>query len=189
MKYFTSDWHIGHEGILKFSHRPFKNIGEMDNFIIENVLNVLKYSDDLFFLGDIGLPGEALDKFFSLFPKRANFHWIKGNHDKKALVQYRKKATTLSEIKDTFIGVGPEQEKQKITLCHYPMLTWNCSHHGAWQLFGHHHILGLGINELKQKTRGKMFNVNLEFNNYKMYTEEDLVRIMENKSNNWDLIE
>ena len=30
-------------------------------------------------------------------------------------------------------------EFQDIILCHYTMMTWNKSHRGAWQLFGHVH--------------------------------------------------
>lgn len=29
--------------------------------------------------------------------------------------------------------------KHPVTLCHYPMLTWNYSRYGALQLFGHVH--------------------------------------------------
>lgn len=28
---------------------------------------------------------------------------------------------------------------QRVVLCHFPMLVWDRSHHGAWQLHGHCH--------------------------------------------------
>ena len=36
MNYYISDLHIGHENILRFDNRPFADVTEMNNKLIEN---------------------------------------------------------------------------------------------------------------------------------------------------------
>lgn len=36
MNYYISDLHIGHENILRFDNRPFADVNEMNNKLIEN---------------------------------------------------------------------------------------------------------------------------------------------------------
>ena len=50
MKYFTSDWHIGHENVIKFSDRPFKSIEAMNQTIIDMVLDTVKKGDRYYWL-------------------------------------------------------------------------------------------------------------------------------------------
>lgn len=49
------------------------------------------------------------------------------DHQKSLRVAY---VSCLKEIKD---------EGRRVTLCHYPLMTWPGSRHGAMQLFGHVH--------------------------------------------------
>ena len=66
----------------------------------------------------------------------AEIHLVKGNHDKtaKQMVGLFSSISDIKEIKLKFYD-----EIIPVTLCHYPMLAWNRSHYGAWQLFGHVH--------------------------------------------------
>lgn len=43
--FYISDLHIGHENILRFDNRPFANVNEMNNKLIEN-WNARVRSDD-----------------------------------------------------------------------------------------------------------------------------------------------
>ena len=45
MNYYISDLHIGHENILRFDNRPFADVNEMNNKLIEN-WNARVRSDD-----------------------------------------------------------------------------------------------------------------------------------------------
>ena len=49
MNYYISDLHIGHENILRFDNRPFADVNEMNNKLIEN-WNGRVCSDDTVFL-------------------------------------------------------------------------------------------------------------------------------------------
>jgi len=180
MNYFSSDWHLGHNNVIKYSDRPFSSINEMDDRILSNLYS-LNPHDSLFFLGDLAFNQFSLDKFFTLLPKlKINFHWILGNHD-----QYYKKyyhlcssISTIKEIK--ILGVHT-------TLCHYPMISWNHSHYNAYQLFGHiHHNSSNPL--LLHKISGKMLNVNIELNNYNLFSELDIHNYMLSQPNNSDYI-
>lgn len=186
MKYFTSDWHIGHENVIKFSDRPFKSIEAMNQTIIDMVLDTVKKGDEIFFLGDLGYSPEPLERLFKNLPKRVNFNWVIGNHDKKLLSYFKQKCNRIDFIQETVVKI--DEEKQRVVMCHYPMLTWNQSHRNAWLLFGHHHINGHGAEILEKLMIGKMFNVNIECNDYQMYDENDIIKIMSKKKDNWDLI-
>jgi calcineurin-like phosphoesterase family protein len=181
MKWFSSDWHLGHDNVMKFSERPFENIDDMNEKIISNMLSVVNQGDELYFLGDLAWRVYALNKFFDRWPKRVNFHWILGNHD-KSWQSFKNRCTSVSEMKKTHIG------NNTVILCHYPMLTWDKSHYNSWMLFGHHHRNSHGTIEVEKLTTGKMLNINLEFNNFMPYSEDQIATIMAEKDNNWDLI-
>ena len=45
--WFTSDTHFCHENILMYCNRPFKNVVEMNNMLIQNWNNSVKPDDDI----------------------------------------------------------------------------------------------------------------------------------------------
>lgn len=83
MIYFTADWHLNHEKIIKYCDRPFSNIKEMNNTIIRNYKEVIDDNDTVYFLGDLCLYREHMKesfiKTFSKLPGRKIL--IMGNHD------------------------------------------------------------------------------------------------------------
>ncbi len=153
----------------------------MNEKIIANILSVVKSGDEIYHLGDLASKRYYLDHFFDRLPFDVKFHWIIGNHD-RGWENFKKRCTSTSFLKDIKVNGNP------ITLCHYPMLTWNKSHYGAWMLYGHHHKNSHGSKEIEKLARGKMLNVNVEFNDYKPYSEKDIENIMNGKPDNWDLI-
>ncbi len=153
----------------------------MDETIITNIISPLKPKDEFFFLGDLSWSHETTFKFFERFPKDVKFHWILGNHE-KGWEQFKKNCSSISSISETKIG------DNSVILCHYPMITWNKSHYNSWQLFGHHHMKSNGWQELENKVVGKALNVNIEFHNYKPWSEEEIIEYMSHRQDNWDLI-
>ena len=160
--WFISDTHFGHANILKYCNRwPFMTIEERaiidsvptgndnsryknlriskqtvclhDDIIIDNINKSVGANDTLWHLGDFAFVKEdfkrAKEYRERISCKNINFIW--GNHDRRNLIKpLFGKVYDLHEIK---INI------QKITLCHYAMLVWNCSHHNAIHLCGHSH--------------------------------------------------
>lgn len=52
MKYYISDLHFDHTNVIKFDNRPFKDVEEMNNTLINNWNSVVKKSDIVYVLGD-----------------------------------------------------------------------------------------------------------------------------------------
>lgn len=145
----------------------------------------LSAGSDLYFLGDLSWDMQVLKTFFDRIKKaRINFHWILGNHDyKHGATVYKNQCRSMSEIKDVYIG-----DKQPVVLCHYPMLTWNKSHYNSFLLYGHHHANSNGTKMLESLSKGKTLNVNVEFHDYKPWSEDEIMAYMSKRPDNWDLI-
>jgi calcineurin-like phosphoesterase family protein len=168
--YFTSDWHLYHANIIKYSHRPFADTVEMNQVILDNLNSKVEEDDWLYFLGDMAFVRDEqilinwLDKV-----RCKNIAFIKGNHDRAA-----------SKIRDRFFWYRDmmeiEVENQPIVLCHYAMRVWNKSHHGAWQLYGHSH------GSLPDDPNALSMDVGVDTNNFQPYSMDDIRLIMSKKT-------
>jgi len=134
MNFYTADPHFFHENILKFCKRPFGSVGEMNRKILHNYQSTVSDDDDLWILGDVAVvhvdAAPELSAILASIPGRK--HLVAGNHDKawiKSLPVWTS-VHGIVEIKDS---------GHRVTLCHYPMLTFAGARHGAIQLFGHVH--------------------------------------------------
>lgn len=89
--YFISDTHFGQESILTFRDkkgcliRPFSNIEEMDELMVENWNKTVKPHDKIYHLGDIAQRRKDLSILNRLNGKKV---LIKGNHDLFQLKDY-----------------------------------------------------------------------------------------------------
>lgn len=80
MTYFTSDLHIGHENIIRFSNRPFSTLGEMNRTLVDNWNSRVTERDDVFILGDMFYrKKEGVEEILRKLKGRK--HLIVGNHD------------------------------------------------------------------------------------------------------------
>ena len=191
MRYFTSDFHFGSAVLLDKQAmgqdaREFKSLDEMHEALLA-ACKKLSYSDTLYHLGDFACVGKdrkwvGLDcraralEFLDFI--HANKVLIKGNHDDNNGVP------SMADFLVTTIG------KWKVTLQHYPsnhakfvylkLMKSNffqiniCGHvHSAWKVMydKHKHILNI--------------NVGLDRNNFKIYSESELVNLIERAIRWW----
>jgi len=82
--WFTSDWHLFHDNILKLVPRPFKNVQQMHSVILANYRSCVREGDVVHFLGDLTLRGpsgiEAVRRLVGGLP--GTKHFVLGNHDR-----------------------------------------------------------------------------------------------------------
>lgn len=91
--FFISDTHFGHGNILNFrdkedkSIRPFANVEEMNEALIENWNKVVRPQDKIYHLGDVAIPRKGLD---CLAKCNGDKILVRGNHDIFRLKDYTK---------------------------------------------------------------------------------------------------
>ena len=87
MVYFTADPHFGHANIIKYCNRPFENVEEMNQVLIERWNNKVNRDDKVFVLGDFAL---ASSKDIIKWGRALNGNktLILGNHDRASKTVY-----------------------------------------------------------------------------------------------------
>lgn len=135
--WYTSDLHFGHASIITNARRPFRDINHMDSVLIDRLWEKVGPEDELWIIGDFAFGPKAKDEdwlltlFLQLPGKRRNL--VVGNHD--GLLTEALPWDSVSHM----IEVEDKACDQPVTLCHYPMMTWNHARAGALHLFGHVH--------------------------------------------------
>lgn len=131
--FFTSDTHFGHANIITFCNRPFKDVKEMNETLIENWNKVVGKDDIVFHLGDFCLGGP--EEWTNILERlNGKIYLIVGNHDIRNIAQgYRGNFEHIAM--QMYIEIG----KRKIFLNHCPFLCFGGAYKDTWQLFGHVH--------------------------------------------------
>lgn len=155
----------------------------MDRKIIDNLLSKLKKGDNLYFLGDAAMNGDAAVPYIEeILKRKVNFFWVIGNHDVKILNKFK-------HLKINFFDtLVIKRYKTRIHLNHFPLMVWEKSFRNSFHLYGHVHHMSPEYEEIEKRQTGKALNVNVEFNNYFPYSLHDIFDIMETKGDNWDYL-
>ena len=138
--FFASDAHFFHKRVIEFDERPFADLDEMHETLIENWNRVVRPQDLVFYLGDLCFGGITR---FKEVANRLNgiIHFITGNHDDYKIVLKSGRFLTIQHYKEIWVqeeGLDP----QFICLMHYPIQQWNRMHSGSYMIHGHcHHTL------------------------------------------------
>ena len=148
--FFISDHHFNHKHIIKFSDRPFRDLDEMENKLVELHNMVVSDNDVVVFVGDFGFCNMGIGKRIL---ERLNGYKIlvMGNHDihhgKFKNFGYDEVFTCKEMIYD---GV-------ELKITHFPLEE---SVDGL-NIHGHVHVGAIFFKDTKYH-----YNVNCEFINY-----------------------
>lgn len=84
--WLISDTHFGHENIIKFCNRPFKNVTDMNETMQANWNRLVAPEDIVWHLGDVYFKGKADYKYYDYLLGSLNGrkNLILGNHDNPA---------------------------------------------------------------------------------------------------------
>lgn len=179
--FFIADLHFGHEDILAFDNRPFRDVEAHDAELIRRWNSVVGIDDDVWILGDISWHNAA--KTIEIFKQLNGVkHLCKGNHDGKLLRN--------RDIQNLFIEICDYKELQLddgkgIVLCHYPIPCYRDHVDGWCHLYGHVHT-GFEWNMMQRNQHEMLELYNKES---KMYNIGCMLPYMEYKPKTLDQIE
>ncbi len=181
-RFFTSDLHFGHENVLRFDDRKFKDVDEMDAELIRRWNAKVGKGDIVYVLGDMiwkTRNGVAEDLIKSL---NGQIILIKGNHDRFLHNAGAKNA--LAGVKD-YEDISVTLEDGTVRRCilsHYFMPFYIGHRHNAIHLHGHshnteEHLYELEITELlRQKGyTPRIVNVGCMHWNYEPVTLDEIL--------------
>ncbi len=181
--WLISDTHFYHKNIIGYCRRPFVDVYEMNNYIINEWNKWVKEKDVVYFLGD--LVNSRNNKMTRHVLKRLNGHIkiIKGNHDR-----YGAPYDILKYRNTNFLLIHNPLDINKIGYIKFD-----------WTIHGHKHN-----NDLRNypfiNTKNKTINVSIELTSYRpinigeldifiekcnknMYTINDAIKCINNKNN------
>jgi len=141
MIWFTSDTHFNHKNILEYCARPYYDVIEMNNQMIEQWNSQVRPQDTVYLLGDFTLSHDAVQIASWITKLKGSIKLIPGNHDwwikeKKVidyLQAYHKEDWARWEIRPWMDFL--KHNKKKIIMSHYPLESWREDIH----LHGHTH--------------------------------------------------
>ena len=158
MKFCTSDTHFFHDSLLgtsKFAPRPFNNVNEMNQTIINNWNDKVGENDIVYHLGDIALyfTKPQRNAYQAILEVLLQLHGhlilIKGNHDNRALFKYLEsnnyEFNALPKFQFHDVGVLLKYNRRQYYLTHYPLMLGIAPQ--IINLHGHIHHYSVPIKE------------------------------------------
>lgn len=168
--FVTSDLHFGHDNIIKYCNRPFRNAEEMGEHIIKEWNRRVSDEDTVYLLGDVAMG-----------PKSSNIHYVisrlsrlkgtitvvLGNHD-MPVPKFKNKgliaALSESQVNNVFIAAGlyshiAEVDGEYFFMSHFPDSTDRPSN--AIHLHGHAHTEFASSN-ITQSLRDRKFDIGVD---------------------------
>lgn len=112
--FFSSDWHCGHENVLKHDERPFKDIDHMHETLITRYNAAVPHNGICYFLGDMGNRPDDIRKVITRL--NGTKVLILGNHDKGMTSMYNIGFDVVINSASIYIG------SNKVTMSHCPLL-------------------------------------------------------------------
>lgn len=141
--FFTSDFHLFHNNVLKFDNRPFADVHEMHKVIEERWNEVVKPEDTVIYLGDLHFARKDDINFVEgmLYALNGTIHYIMGNHDDYREIPKNKRFETVQDYLEVRVAHMVDGKRVETLFCcmHYPIYSWNKAHHGSYMVHGHCH--------------------------------------------------
>lgn len=170
MNLYIGDTHFGHSAAIRFDARPFKNVREMDRYLITMWNNKVKDEDDVFIVGDFAHKNEKPEEWY-LQQLKGHKHLIIGNHDSPLVkneqaMSYFDSVHTIAEIVD---------EGRRIYICHFPLASWERMEKGAYHIYAHIHKKKDEVFNYMKK-RETALNAGCMINHYTPVSLEELIK-------------
>ncbi len=191
--FFTSDTHYNHKNINDSTtewvnpgnktRKGFKDLGHMNDTIVNNINNVVGENDYLIHLGDFAFGGVEYVKEFRKRILCKNIILFEGNHDSSISkntdgIQGYFKYVIPYGILDirrplTFNKNNNMVEKFNFVCCHFPIASWDGMNKNNYHLFGHCHL-----NQQQKCLGNKSMDVGMDGNNLIPYSLDEILKLL-----------
>lgn len=177
MKFFTSDLHVKHKNIVKFTNRGKDTTQENHENWLRRVWNAqVSHGDLVYHLGDFSFNNDIdyLSNYINSLNGQKIF--IKGNHDNRDTFDTLVELGVIAAWYD-YKEIQMKDQKYKAVLFHFPIGSWHKQSKGSIHLHGHSH--GNYMN-----SRGRMLDVGIDnaynlYGEHRFFTEDEIVKSME----------
>jgi len=168
MFFFTADQHFNHERIINYCHRPFIDIVEMNETLINKWNNKVTPKDSVYVLGDFYFKDLPSYRYYDIRNRlNGKIFLITGDHD-----DYIGSPSSYQlETKTPYLFLN-----NQIALFHWCIRNWQRSHFNSWHLYGHSHGKLFPI--------GKSWDVGVDNNNFEPLSYREIETIMNNRPDN-----
>jgi calcineurin-like phosphoesterase family protein len=169
--YYTADEHYGHDEIITYCNRPYRNNQVMTRDVIRRHNQVVKEGDTVHHIGDFAFAGPDRITYVENLLRRLNGKHILilGNHER---------INPLRLVDAGFWSVHTslviEEQGHKLVLAHDPSI-WNCvANMDPLPIFLHGHI----HNVWKTVAEKKMVNVGVDVWDFYPVSLEQILKIL-----------
>lgn len=170
MIYYIADTHFGHERIIQLNNRPFANIDEMKEVLINNWNRKAGKDDLVYIVGDFSM--RSREHPVGIL-KRLNGHkiLIEGNHDYKMLKdpKFRECFEEICQIKNT------ADNGRQVTLCHYPIIEWPNYFRNSYLVYAHIHNNTKNNAYRCMREEPRALNAGVDINNFEPVTLDEMI--------------
>lgn len=174
-RFWTADNHFNHRNVIHFCNRPFKNVWNMNAFMIGQWNAKVGPKDLTYILGDFYWKELYGEIGFKELMKKLNGKKILiiGSHDRISL-----------RYPCLFEEITPQKEIKidgnHVILNHYCMRVWPRSHYNSWHLYGHSHGRLAPV--------GKSLDVGVDCHGFTPWSEKEIVQYMEVRPDNFNYV-
>lgn len=181
--WLVSDEHYDHTNVIRFDDRPFKDVADMQQGMIERHNSVVSDDDEVWHIGDFSMSEKTVP--FILPQLKGKHHLVMGNHD-KCHPCHGKKFEAAKQRYHLYGFLGIYQELHNFhgfLVNHMPYVGQEDGAHGTkfsqyrpidkgqWLLCGHVHTAW--------KTKDRMINVGVPQWNYTPISLDEVKEIVD----------
>lgn len=193
--FFTSDTHYNHSNICRATTnwkdsenltRDFKSLSQMNDFLVNNINEIVGQNDVLIHLGDWSFGGFDSIKEFRERIICKNIHLVFGNHDhhirrNKGDIQSIFTSThdyLHLDIRRPSTKNEDTTDKYNVVCMHYPIASWDGLSNGVIHLHGHVHLpKNLRVSE------GRAMDVGVDGNDLCPISLDEVLKLLKDKPN------
>ena len=139
MNYYIADCHFGHNAIIRFDHRPFGDLYQMEETMVMLWNATVRKGDHVHILGDFCW-GKADEWLRILKQLNGQKTLILGNHDLGNFpAELKNQFADITPFKE-IVDNGRDNSSRKVLMSHYPQPFYKKAHNPQYySLCGHVH--------------------------------------------------